>query len=183
MAASLSGVRPASSRPLPTWLRASMGFAPHTNGGQPLKRLAIFQWSAETGIYVDVDHHRAGGGRELYTQLRRLTERGYRQAFDGITQPYEPSNGFQRSFGFQACFAAWHESATAGTTWPRCNSICSTLAARMDPLGPDSLTAPGAIRAVKKPSRRHPTHRWFAKVNRGRVVHQQHTLTPESNLR
>jgi L-amino acid N-acyltransferase YncA len=35
--------------------------------GQPLKRLATFQWSAETGIYVDVDHHRAGGGRELYT--------------------------------------------------------------------------------------------------------------------
>jgi phosphinothricin acetyltransferase len=70
--------------------------------GQPLKRLAAFQWSAETGIYVDVHHHRAGGGRELYTQLlRRLTERGYRQAFAGITQPNEASNGFHRSFGFQ----------------------------------------------------------------------------------
>jgi L-amino acid N-acyltransferase YncA len=70
--------------------------------GQPLKRLATFQWSAETGIYVDVDHHRAGGGRKLYTQLiRRLTERGYRRAFAGITQPNEASNGFHRSFGFQ----------------------------------------------------------------------------------
>ena len=70
--------------------------------GQPLKRLAAFQWSAETGIYVDVHHHRAGGGRELYTQLlRRLTERGYRLAFAGITQPNEASNGFHRSFGFQ----------------------------------------------------------------------------------
>jgi L-amino acid N-acyltransferase YncA len=70
--------------------------------GQPLKRLATFQWSTETGIYVDVGHQRAGGGRELYTQLlRRLTERGYRQAFAGITQPNEASNGFHRSFGFQ----------------------------------------------------------------------------------
>jgi L-amino acid N-acyltransferase YncA len=70
--------------------------------GQPLKRLATFQWSAETGIYMRADHHRAGGGRELYRQLlRRLTERGYRQAFAGITQPNEASNVFHRSFGFQ----------------------------------------------------------------------------------
>jgi L-amino acid N-acyltransferase YncA len=70
--------------------------------GQPLKRLATFQWSTETGIYVDVDHQRTGGGRELYTRLlRRLTERGYRQAFAGITQPNEASNGFVRSLGFQ----------------------------------------------------------------------------------
>ena len=54
------------------------------------------------GIYIDVDHHRAGGGRKLYTQLlRRITERGYLRAFAGITQPNEASNGFHRSFGFQ----------------------------------------------------------------------------------
>lgn len=70
--------------------------------GQPLKRLATFQWTVETGIYLHVDHHRTGSGRELYTQLlRRLTGRGYRQAFAGITQPNEASNGFHRSFGFQ----------------------------------------------------------------------------------
>ena len=71
--------------------------------GQPLKRpLPTFQWSAETGIYVDADHHRAGGGRKLYTQLlRRLTERGYRQVFAAITQPNEASNSFHRSFGFE----------------------------------------------------------------------------------
>jgi phosphinothricin acetyltransferase len=70
--------------------------------GQPLKRLASFQWTAETGIYLDAAHQRSGGGRELYTELlRRLTERGYRQAFAGITQPNEASNGFHRSFGFQ----------------------------------------------------------------------------------
>src|ERR1700761_2186399 len=70
--------------------------------GQPLKRQATFQWTTETGIYLHVDQHRTGGGRELYTPLlRRLTERGYRQAFAGITQPNEASNGFHRSFGFQ----------------------------------------------------------------------------------
>ncbi|MGO9924973.1 MAG: N-acetyltransferase family protein [Mycobacterium sp.] len=70
--------------------------------GHAFNRLAAYQWSAETGIYVDVDHHRSGGGSKLYMRLlRRLTERGYRRAFAGITQPNEASNGFHRSFGFQ----------------------------------------------------------------------------------
>ena len=90
--------------------------------GQPLKRLAAFQWSAETGIYVDVHHHRAGGGRRLYTQLlRRLTERGYRQAFAGITQPNEASNGFHRSFGFQDASlyrrVAWKHDSWHDVAW------------------------------------------------------------------
>ena len=63
---------------------------------------AAYQWSTETSIYIDVEHHRGGGGRKLYAQLlRRLTERGYRRAFAGITQPNEASNGFHRSFGFE----------------------------------------------------------------------------------
>jgi L-amino acid N-acyltransferase YncA len=67
-----------------------------------LRRLPSYQWSAETGIYVSAGHHRSGVGRKLYTQLlRRLTERGYRRAFAGITQPNDASNGFHRSFGFQ----------------------------------------------------------------------------------
>ena len=42
--------------------------------------------------HVDVAHRRAGGGRDLHTQpLRRLTERGYRQASAGITQQRRPS--------------------------------------------------------------------------------------------
>jgi L-amino acid N-acyltransferase YncA len=70
--------------------------------GHALNRLPSHQWSTETGIYVHRDHHRAGGGRKLYSEvLRRLTERGYRRAFAGITQPNEASNGFHRSFGFQ----------------------------------------------------------------------------------
>ena len=67
-----------------------------------LRRLASYQWSTETGVYVDLNHHRTGAGRHLYTQLlRRLRERGYRRAFAGITQPNEASNDFHRSFGFQ----------------------------------------------------------------------------------
>ncbi|SPM36070.1 L-amino acid N-acyltransferase YncA [Mycobacterium rhizamassiliense] len=69
--------------------------------GHTLYRLPTYQWSAETGIYVDPDRHREGGGRKLYTRLlQRLTERGYRRAFAGITQPNEASNEFHRSFGF-----------------------------------------------------------------------------------
>ena len=70
--------------------------------GHALNRMPSYKWSVETGIYVSSDRHREGGGRKLYTQvLRRLTERGYRRAFAGITQPNEASNGFHRSFGFQ----------------------------------------------------------------------------------
>lgn len=89
--------------------------------GHALRRSAGFRWSAETGIYVSASHHRTGGGRELYTQLlRRLTERGYRRAFAGITQPNEASTGFHRSFGFQDAglyrrvewkLGSWHDVA------------------------------------------------------------------------
>ncbi len=89
--------------------------------GHALNRMPSYRWSAETGIYVRPDHHRAGGGRALYAQLlRRLIERGYRQAFAGITQPNEASNGFHRSFGFQEAglyrrvewkHGSWHDVA------------------------------------------------------------------------
>ena len=63
---------------------------------------AAYQWSVETSIYIAPDHYRFGGGRKLYTHLlRRLTERGYRRAFAGITQPNQASTAFHRSFGFQ----------------------------------------------------------------------------------
>jgi L-amino acid N-acyltransferase YncA len=70
--------------------------------GHALNRLPSYTWSVETGIYVNGDHQREGCGRKLYTQvLSRLTERGYRRAFAGITQPNEASNAFHRSFGFR----------------------------------------------------------------------------------
>jgi hypothetical protein len=81
--ASSSGVRPASAQDAVAEMAARTGGLRATHEwlvlerddriigfayGQPVKRLATFQWSAETGIYVDVDNHRAGAGRELYTQ-------------------------------------------------------------------------------------------------------------------
>jgi L-amino acid N-acyltransferase YncA len=106
-----------------------------------VKRLATFQWSAETGIDVDVDHHRAGAGRELYTQLlRRLAQRGYRQVFAGITQPNEASNGFHRSFGFQDVGAyrrvAWKHDSWHDVAWVQLDLL--------DVGGPDG--PPGPIR-------------------------------------
>lgn len=63
---------------------------------------AAYQWSTETSIYIASGHHRAGGGRKLYTQLlKRLGDRGYRRAFAGITQPNQASTNFHRSFGFE----------------------------------------------------------------------------------
>jgi hypothetical protein len=60
---------------------------------------------------------------ELYTPLlRRLTERGYRQAF------IDPSGSTRTPANTDAP----HGSATARTTWPGCNSICWTLLIRMD---------------------------------------------------
>jgi L-amino acid N-acyltransferase YncA len=97
--------------------RRVIGFA----YGHAFNRLAAYQWSTETGIYLDASHRRTGGGRALYTELlRRLTERGYRQAFAGITQPNEASNAFHRSFGFTQAglyrrvewkHGSWHDVA------------------------------------------------------------------------
>ncbi|WP_372511935.1 GNAT family N-acetyltransferase [Mycobacterium bohemicum] len=82
---------------------------------------AAYQWSTETSIYLDANHQRAGGGRELYTRLlQRLTERGYRRAFAGITQPNPASTGFHRSLGFEPAglyrrvgwkHGSWHDVA------------------------------------------------------------------------
>ena len=48
--------------------------------------------------------------------------------------PTRPATAFIDPSGSRtpACTAAWHGSTTAGTTWHGCNSICLTLAARMD---------------------------------------------------
>jgi L-amino acid N-acyltransferase YncA len=78
--------------------------------GQPLKRPGYLPAVGRDRFLRRQRPPTRRGGRELYTAAR---ERGYRQPFAGITQPYEPRNGFQRSFGFQACFAAWHERELA----------------------------------------------------------------------
>ena len=108
--------------------------------GHTLNRMPSYQWSAETGIYVSGDHQRAGGGRLLYTQvLRRLTERGYRRAFAGITQPNEASNRFHRSFGFRDAGlyrrVEWKHNSWHDVAWMQ-----------LDLLGPaDQDEPPGSI--------------------------------------
>lgn len=122
--------------------RRVIGFA----YGHALNRLATHQWSIETGIYLDAGHRRTGGGRALYTELlRRLTERGYRQAFAGITQPNEASNAFHRSFGFTEVglyrrvewkHGAWHDVA-----WMQLE-----LAAAAPDEAPGPISSPGRVR-------------------------------------
>ena len=96
--------------------------------GHQLYRLPSYTWSVETGIYISGDRHRAGCGRKLYTEvLDRLTERGYRQAFAGITQPNEASNGFHRSFGFQDAGlyrrVEWKHNSWHDVAWMQLNLL------------------------------------------------------------
>ncbi|QUR69930.1 GNAT family N-acetyltransferase [Mycobacterium spongiae] len=82
---------------------------------------AAYRWSVETSVYMAADRRRSGGGSILYGELLgRLTERGYRRAFAGITQPNEASNAFHRAFGFEHAglyrrvgwkMNAWHDVA------------------------------------------------------------------------
>jgi L-amino acid N-acyltransferase YncA len=65
------------------------------------KSRAAYRWSVETSVYLAADRRGGGGGRLLYTELlQRLTARGYRRAFAGITMPNDASVAFHRSFGF-----------------------------------------------------------------------------------
>ena len=52
-------------------------------------------------VYIDADHHRAGVGRALYTQLfAQLRAIGLWTLCAGITQPNDASNGLHRTMGF-----------------------------------------------------------------------------------
>ena len=65
--------------------------------GQPLKRLAAFQWATKTGMSTSPITS-AGGGRELYTQLLRwLTERA-----TGKVSPASPRTAFIDPPGYAA---------------------------------------------------------------------------------
>jgi L-amino acid N-acyltransferase YncA len=112
----------------------TIGFA----NGHALWSLPSYRWSTQTGLYVERDHQRSGGGRTLYTRLlNRLGQRGYRRAFAGITQPNEVSNAFHRSMGFEDAgvfprvewkLGRWHDVA-----WMHCD--LPGAAAAVDPPG------------------------------------------------
>lgn len=66
----------------------------------PHRSRAAYRWSVDVSVYVDLP--RSGLGRALYERLLAdLTERGYAQAFAGITLPNEPSIGLHRALGFE----------------------------------------------------------------------------------
>ena len=80
-----------------------------------------YRWSVETTVYVHTEHQRRGIGRALYTALFAvLTEKGFCNAFAGVTLPNDASVALHRSVGFQPIgtfravgrkFGRWHDVA------------------------------------------------------------------------
>jgi L-amino acid N-acyltransferase YncA len=89
--------------------------------GHPFASRAAYRWSCETSIYIDAAHHGVGIGRALYEALLdRLAERGYRNAFAGMTLPNEASARLHLVTGFEQAGTyrrvgwksnAWHDVA------------------------------------------------------------------------
>ncbi|RSH82157.1 hypothetical protein EHS25_006090 [Saitozyma podzolica] len=64
-------------------------------------RLA-YRWSCTTTVYLSPTARGKGIGKALYQALLdRLRDRGYRQAFAGISQPNAASNGIHEKMGFE----------------------------------------------------------------------------------
>lgn len=60
-----------------------------------------YQWSVESTVYVDEDHHRMGVACGLYTSLfETLRRQGFRSVYAAITLPNPASVGFHESMGF-----------------------------------------------------------------------------------
>lgn len=80
---------------------------------------AAYKWSVETTVYVAEGRHRQGVGRMLYEALLpMLAEKGYCNAYAGITLPNDNSVALHRRLGFEPIgvfrsvgrkFGAWHD--------------------------------------------------------------------------
>jgi len=78
-----------------------------------------YKWSVEPSVYVADESRGQGLGRALYEALMpRLAEKGYCNAYAGITLPNDASVALHRRLGFQAVgvfrevgrkFGAWHD--------------------------------------------------------------------------
>ena len=89
--------------------------------GSSHRERAAYRWSVEVSAYLQPDHHRRGIGRSLYSQLfADLVERGFCNAYAGITLPNEASIALHRSVGFELIgtfvavgrkFGKWHDVA------------------------------------------------------------------------
>jgi phosphinothricin acetyltransferase len=80
-----------------------------------------YRWSVEVSAYVDPRHHRQGVGRALYLRLFEiLTDKGFCNAYAGITLPNDASVALHRSVGFEPIgvfkaigrkYGQWHDVA------------------------------------------------------------------------
>ena len=80
-------------RPRWQWLVAEVNgeVVGYAYGSQHRERSA-YRWSVEVSAYVDRHHQRQGIGRALYEQLlAELADKGFCNAFAGITLPNDPS--------------------------------------------------------------------------------------------
>jgi L-amino acid N-acyltransferase YncA len=82
---------------------------------------AAYRWSVETSAYVDASYRRRGIARALYGQLlEKLAQKGFCNAYAGMTLPNAASSALHRSVGFEPIgvfrsvgwkFGAWHDVA------------------------------------------------------------------------
>ena len=85
----------------------------------PHRSRGAYKWSVEPSVYVDEGSHRQGIGKMLYEALLPLlTQKGYCNAYAGITLPNDASVALHRRLGFQAVgvfrsvgrkFGVWHD--------------------------------------------------------------------------
>ena len=85
----------------------------------PHRSRGAYRWSVETSVYVAAAARGQGVGTQLYTALLPvLAEKGYCNAYAGITLPNDASVALHRRVGFQAIgvfrsvgrkFGAWHD--------------------------------------------------------------------------
>lgn len=93
-------------------------FAGYAKAGVWRER-AAYQWTAETGIYVEASLHRRGVGRTLYAALIDACRgRGFHSLIGGITLPNDASVRLHESLGFVGVgrvvragwkFGMWHD--------------------------------------------------------------------------
>jgi phosphinothricin acetyltransferase len=89
--------------------------------GSQHRERAAYRWSVEVSAYVDRTHHRQGIGRALYEPLlTELAEKGFCNAFAGITIPNDASVKLHTVMGFSPIgtfrsigwkFGRWHDVA------------------------------------------------------------------------
>ena len=89
--------------------------------GSAHRERRAYRWSVEVSAYVHPGHHRQGVGRTLYERLLEgLAQKGFCNAYAGITMPNEGSIALHRSLGFESIgifksvgrkFGKWHDVA------------------------------------------------------------------------